>query len=79
VKIDINQIIQDSGENLTKLDLAKEAFRKGVFKSQKSAINMLNYNIKGRAKSLDDQLLSFLAGRFGYTDCEFYCKYCKSK
>ena len=67
MKIDFDKLIQDSGEKMTKLSLAKDMFKAGLFKSHKSAINMINYHQNGKAKSVDLLLLKYLIVRFNKT------------
>ena len=67
MRIDFEKLIQESGEKITKLSLAKEMFKAGLFKSQKSAINMINYHQNGKAKSVDLLLLKYLIVRFNKT------------
>ena len=67
MRIDFEKLIQESGKKMTKLSLAKEMFKAGLFKSQKSAINMINYHQNGKAKSVDLLLLKYLIKRFNKT------------
>lgn len=64
MKIDIETLIKESGENMTKSSLAQEMYKFGLFKSRKSAINMLAYHQSGKAKSCDYALLKYLVARF---------------
>ena len=68
MRIDFEKLIQESGEKITKLSLAKEMFKAGLFKSQKSAINMINYHQNGKAKSVDLLLMDYLIKRFDKTE-----------
>ena len=71
MKIAIKEILNahyaKTGEYVTQVQLAREMFKAGVYKNQHSAQNMLQYNISGKAKSLDVELLNFLSNRFGIT------------
>ena len=67
MRIDFEKLIQESGKKMTKLSLAKEMFKAGLFKSQKSAINMINYHQNGKAKSVDLLLLKYLIKRLNKT------------
>lgn len=65
MKINFQKIITNSGEPLTKAQLAREMVAKGIFKNQVSAYNMIQYHERGEAKSIDYELLLFLMNRFG--------------
>jgi len=64
MKIDFLKLIKDSGEKMTKLSLAQEMFDEGLFKSRKSAINMISYYQDEKAKGCDWSLLKYLCKRF---------------
>lgn len=64
MRIDFTKLIKDSGEKLTKRKLAEEMFHAGIFKSKKSAINMIQYHQSGKAKSCDYALICYLVKRF---------------
>ncbi|NCB47503.1 hypothetical protein EOM81_10865 [bacterium] len=65
MKIDFEKLIQESGEpKLTKAQLARELVAGGYFKSEVSALNLMQYHKKGKAISCDLQLLIFLCKRF---------------
>ena len=68
MRIKFDELIK--GEKMTKLSLADEMFQKGLFKSRKSAINMINYHINGKAKSADWELLKYLCARFNKQGAE---------
>ena len=71
MKIAIKEILKShykkTGEYITQVQLAREMVKAGVYKNQHSAQNMIQYNISGKAKSLDVGLLNFLSKRFGIT------------
>lgn len=67
MKINFQQIITNSGEPLTKAQLAREMVAKGIFKNQVSAYNMIQYHERGEALSIDYQLLQYLMERFNLT------------
>jgi hypothetical protein len=64
MKINFEKLINESGEKITKLSLAQEMFKEGLFKSRKSAINMLNYHQNGKARGCDWELIKYLCKRF---------------
>ena len=64
MRIDFQKIITNSGQPLTKADLAREMVAKGIFRNQVSAYQMLQYHERGEAKSIDYELLKFLMQRF---------------
>lgn len=67
MKIDFQKIITESGEALTKAQLARELVSKGIFKNQVSAYNMIQFHERGEAKSIDYELLQYLMERFKLT------------
>ena len=67
MKINFQNIITNSGEPLTKSQLAREMVKAGIFKNQVSAYNMIQYHERGEAKSIDYDLLRYLMNRFGLT------------
>ena len=67
MRIDFQKIITNSGEPLTKAQLAREMVAKGIFKNQVSAYNMMQYHERGEAKSIDYELLQYLMERFRLT------------
>ena len=67
MKIDFQKIIADSGEQLTKAQLARDMVAKGIFKNQTSAYSMIQYHERGEAKSIDFELLQYLMERFNKT------------
>jgi len=64
MRIDFHKLIKQSGEKLTKADLAREMVAKGIFRNQVSAYQMLQYHERGKAKSIDYEFLKFLMQRF---------------
>jgi len=64
MRIDFQKIITNSGQPLTKADLAREMVAKGIFRNQVSAYQMLQYHERGEAKSIDYELLKYLMDRF---------------
>jgi hypothetical protein len=70
MKIDFDQIIKNSGEKISKRNLAEEMYQAGIFKSVISGINMMNYHERGEAKSIDYELLQYLMERFNLTSDE---------
>ena len=56
-----------TGEKITQAMIAREMVKKGYANSFYSARNMLQYNIKGTAQSIDKLLLQYLCERF---DCQ---------
>jgi hypothetical protein len=64
MKLDIKQIIKQSGEHISQTGLAKEMVEDGIFKNLHSAINMLQYHSAGKSKSVDYALLKWLCIRF---------------
>ena len=70
MKIDFDIIIKNSGEAISKRNLAEEMYQAGVFKSVISGINMMNYHERGEAKSIDYELLEFMKQRFNLTETE---------
>ena len=67
MKINFQKLIAESGESLTKAQLAREMVAKGIFKNQVSAYNMIQFHERGEAKSIDYELLQFLMKRFKLT------------
>ena len=67
MKINFQKIITESGEPLTKAQLARELVAKGIFKNQVSAYNMIQFHERGEAKSIDYELLQYLMERFKLT------------
>jgi hypothetical protein len=70
MRIDFKKIIQNSGESLTKAQLAREMVSKGIFKNQTSAYLMMQYHERGDAKSVDFEMLNYLMKRFNLTACQ---------
>jgi len=64
MKINFQKIITESGQPLTKAQLARDMVAKGIFKNQVSAYNMMQYHERGEAQSIDYELLTYLMGRF---------------
>ncbi|MEN6569042.1 MAG: hypothetical protein ABFC18_03415 [Rikenellaceae bacterium] len=64
MKIDFDKLIIDSGEKITKIGLAREMTEAGIFKSVRSAENMIQFHQSGKAKSCDYELLQYLMKRF---------------
>jgi len=64
MRIDFQKIITNSGQPLTKAQLARDMVAKGIFKNQVSAYQMLQYHERGEAKSIDYELLKYLMDRF---------------
>jgi hypothetical protein len=71
MKIDIKRVLADhykvTGEYITQKSLAEEMVNARIFKNVHSAQNMIQYNISGKAKSLDVDMLEFLCKRFNKT------------
>lgn len=67
MKIDFQRIITNSGQSLTKAQLARDMVAEGIFKNQVSAYQMIQYNERGDAKSIDLSLLEYLMKRFNLT------------
>jgi len=67
MKIDFQKIIMDSGQPITKAQLAREMVAEGIFKNQVSAYNMIQFHERGEAKSIDYELLQYLMKRFNLT------------
>ena len=70
MKINFQKIITNSGQPLTKAQLAREMVAKGIFKNQVSAYNMIQFHERGEAKSIDYELLEFLKTRFNLTETQ---------
>jgi hypothetical protein len=64
MKLELEKLINESGENLTVAKLAKEMASVGLFKNPKSAYDMLRYHIAGKSRSVDWELLKYLCKRF---------------
>lgn len=68
MKIAIKEILkthfEQTNEYVTQKQLAIELTDAGVFKNIHCAQNMIQYNITGKAKSLDVDLIKFLCKRF---------------
>jgi hypothetical protein len=64
MKIDIKQIIKDSGEVLSFSKLADEMADEGIYKNHKSAYDMLRYHQSGKAQGCDYKLVIYLCKRF---------------
>jgi hypothetical protein len=64
MKLQLEKLIKESGENLTVSKLANEMAKAGLFKNRKSAYDMLRYHIQGKNKSFDILLLEYLCKRF---------------
>ena len=56
-----------TGEYITQKGLAQEMANAGIFKNLLSAQSMIQYNIHGKAKSLDIDMIKFLCDRFKIT------------
>ena len=67
MKINFQEIITNSGQPLTKAQLARDMVAKGIFKNQVSAYNMMQYHERGEAQSIDYELLQYLMERFHLT------------
>jgi DNA-binding Xre family transcriptional regulator len=71
MKIAIKELLlkhyRATGEYVTIAQLAREMVDAGISKNLHSAQNMAQYNISGKAKSLDVALLEFLCKRFKVT------------
>jgi hypothetical protein len=67
MKINFQKIITESGQSLTKAQLAREMVAQGIFKNQVSAYNMIQFHERGEAKSIDYELLQYLMKRFNLT------------
>jgi hypothetical protein len=67
MKINFQKIITNSGQPLTKAQLARDMVEQGIFKSQVSAYNMMQFHERGEAKSVDYELLQYLMDRFNLT------------
>jgi hypothetical protein len=67
MKIDFQKIITESGQPLTKAQLARDMVAQGIFKNQVSAYNMIQFHERGEAKSIDYELLQYLMKRFKLT------------
>jgi len=67
MRINFQKIITNSGEPLTKAQLAREMVAKGIFKNQVSSYNMIQFHERGEAKSIDYELLQYLMERFNLT------------
>lgn len=71
MKIAIKEILEShfdkTGEHITQTMIAREMVNEGIFKNLHSARNMLQYNISGKAKSLDIEMLEFLKRKFNLT------------
>ena len=67
MKIDFQKIITNSGEPLTKAQLAREMVAKGIFKNQVSAYHIMQRHERGESYSIDYELLDFLMTRFHIT------------
>ena len=71
MKIDIKEILkthfEKTNEYVTQKQLAIEMTDAGIFASIHSAQNMIKYQIQGKAKSLDVEMINFLRERFNLT------------
>jgi len=71
MKIDIKEILkthfEKTNEYVTQKQLAIEMTDAGIFASIHSAQNMIQYQIHGKAKSLDVEMINFLRERFNLT------------
>jgi hypothetical protein len=67
MKINFQKIITESGQPLTKAQLARDMVAQGIFKNQVSAYNMIQFHERGEAKSIDYELLQYLMKRFKLT------------
>lgn len=74
MKISIKSILEAhrarTGEKISMNQLAREMTSAGLFRSFASARGMIYYNISGKAKSLDIEMIEFLKKRFNLTTCE---------
>ena len=64
MKIDFDSLIKDSGQQVSKRQLAREMTAKGLFQNEASAERMIHYHQSGKAKGCDYLLLQYLAERF---------------
>ena len=64
MRINFEQLLKESGEDLTFSDLARDMAKEGLFKNVKSAYDMIHYHINGKAKGCDWELLKYLCTRF---------------
>jgi len=67
MKIDFKKLIENSGEQISMLRLAKDMTSQGLFRSVQSAYNCIWYHNTGRAKTIDLALLEYLSERFKLT------------
>jgi hypothetical protein len=70
MKLQLEKLIKESGENLTVSKLANEMAKAGLFKNRKSAYDMLRYHLAGKSKSVDWALLEYLCKRFNKKGAE---------
>lgn len=66
-RINFQELITNSGQPLTKAQLARDMVANGLFKNQVSAYNIIQYHERGEAKSIDYELLQYLMNRFKLT------------
>lgn len=66
-RINFQELITNSGQPLTKAQLARDMVANGLFKNQVSAYNIIQYHERGEAKSIDYELLQYLMNRFNLT------------
>jgi hypothetical protein len=67
MRIDFQRIITNSGQPLTKAQLAREMVAMGIFKNQASAYSIMQRYERGEASSIQYEILEFLMGRFQIT------------
>jgi len=64
MRINFTKLISESGEKLTKVQLAREMAAAGLFKNTRSAEITIQDIEHGRAKGIKWDLIRFLAARF---------------
>jgi DNA-binding Xre family transcriptional regulator len=69
MKISFDKLLSDYNQahpldKLSKVKLAREMVDAGIMLSEISALNMIRYNSKGQAKSIDFLMLEFLCTKF---------------
>jgi hypothetical protein len=70
MKILFDKLIKESGENLTKRQLAREMTKQGLFSNIRSAENLIQHHQRGQMKSVDWELLKYLCKRFNKQGAE---------
>lgn len=77
MKIDIDKLIASHneshpGDKLSRVKIARGLVKAGLYGSEIAVLNMIRFNIKGRAKSLDLKIIGFVMDRLNLNTVEVF-------